>query len=89
MTTAQRAKWLLEGKSCETCKYSYNCERNQKELLVCSKWEIIFNRIMMPIIRKIYPSMIKNNLVSVQQMMEPEDVIYPIEPTYGNEEKEN
>ena len=90
MKTATRAKWLLQGKGCDDCQRSSTCKKNQEELLVCGSWEkeSDLSKLILPLIRKSYPSLIANELVSVQPMASSTGVIYGMNTVCTNDDGE-
>lgn len=89
MTNDQRAKWLLEGKSCQNCLLQTVCEKNKEELLVCGDWEELKPDSAFRIIRNKFPSLISDKIFSVQPMERPSDNIYDITTVYTDKGEKN
>ncbi len=69
------SKNLLVGKLCENCKYKGCPLERQKKYGTCTVWdkEDDLNplKIILPLIRRVYPNTIANEIISVQPMASP------------------
>jgi hypothetical protein len=98
MTKRNILKNLLENKTCELCghKFDDKCnrhwnKRNHSEKLLslnknntCGKWINLLAKGIFPIVRRIYPSMIAQEIISVQPILLPKENILYLKPVFTN-----
>ena len=90
------AKNILLGHNCGNCYkcksyFDEECEKPEKQkYYTCLEWkeDSFIGKVMFPIIRRAYPTLISNKIVSVQPMAAPSKNVFYIKPIYGNENKE-
>lgn len=79
------AENALLDHTCENCAKRSNCPFKDHSWLSCAEWDEIpdIGKVLLPLIRRVYPSMIANQIVSTQPMAAPKDSIYYLKPVYG------
>lgn len=80
MDDAQRATWLLEGKSCKDCFFKTTCEKDKENLLVCEEFYRPIPELK--VLRTGFPNLISSELFEVQPMASHEEGIFSIMPIY-------
>jgi len=70
---AKYAANILQDKTCSSCDFNLFCKKRNKPLYnTCLKWQKSSLGVILKVVRRSYPNLIKNELVNVRPMSLPE-----------------